>query len=227
MSNPYLDRLRIKTLPHLARNSISILLAIYIFAGCSEWPPDEKSLRKNFGENRESFEELKAILSDTKYGKLSIGFEDTITVGYIENGEVQYDIINDDEGWNILLGNAQVMEVYEGDVATFYTVSDVYGEEDTYMLVQYMNAPDVEDILKKCLLDHREIECGECATHLADDWWLTYRWFPNGVDEETMEALLSGELSEEEHTRKIEQESAKCWEEGYAAMGYESSPQSE
>jgi hypothetical protein len=198
--------------------TVAVCVALALVA-CSEWPPYEKEVRENLFENRETFEQLEAILEETGYGLIRGRGTSSIMVGYETDGEIEYEYIDDDKGWGELLSRAKVMDISRNEDVFFFTISDA-NQGDVYTFFQYIHHPDADSELKVCLPSHRKVRCGECIARLDDQWWAYYKWFPNIINDEKIDALANGEITQEEYDQASDKAIDQCWREGYAEMGY-------
>lgn len=203
----------------------AIICAASALVACSEWPPDKSEIRENLFENRETFERLEAALDESRYGLIRRRGLDTIMIGFEVDGEIEYDNIEDDGGWGDLLSTAKVMDISRNEDVFFFTIGDS-GFKDSYVYMQYIHHPDADSELKVCLSSHRDIGCGECIEKLDDEWWGYYKWFPQHISEDDLDALMDGEITQEEYDQRSEESIDKCWRDGYAEMGYEISEKS-
>ena len=194
-----------------------IVLAI---AGCGEWPPHYKEIRKNLIDNRKEFLRMESVLIDSGYGLIRTDMYDTVEVGYEVDGEAEYETIEDDKGWGDRLSRMNVHDIYVNDGSFAFGINFSY-ESDRYVDYAYHHNPNADSIYLVCHPSHEQIPCGVCVKKLIDEWWVYYRWFPDFFNLERYESLMDGKITQEEYDRAVEQEISECWSFGFSAQGYQ------
>jgi hypothetical protein len=206
------------------KRAVGLMLLATVATGCSGWPPYESDARKNFAENRKSFEQLTAKIRESELWKVSASFGTTVQASPSSTDFSQQYIVEDDPEWSELLdsiGMFNVVRHEDGSVSFGSGSSPFHDFENRSGYAGYVHDVSGFDNSKICLSEHKEISCGSCIVELEDDWYIWYEWRPEVILPDMYQAYLNDEMPDDEYFAAQSDAFRRCQIEGYSLMGYD------